>query len=130
MSFTDQDYLNAAAGGNFLEKHPNDCLRIIESRAKVRHTRNIDFSRISTESHSHSLSPSPNDSISRFEFEQMKANLEDHVKVTITNQVNDVKNMLQKIIPSTTQVKEIEQNNEPVFHDIFLEYQQTAALAN
>lgn len=66
MSFNDQDYCNAAAGGNFLDEEPNDCLRIIESRAKVRHTRNIVVSRVST--NATSISPSPNNSITRFEF--------------------------------------------------------------
>nr|GEW61926.1 reverse transcriptase domain-containing protein [Tanacetum cinerariifolium] len=31
----DQDSLNSAAGGNFLDKMPRDCLRIIESKSKV-----------------------------------------------------------------------------------------------
>ncbi|GKC73004.1 hypothetical protein Tco_1118887 [Tanacetum coccineum] len=34
------DSLNSAAGGNFLDKMPRDCLRIIESKAKVRNSRN------------------------------------------------------------------------------------------
>nr|GEW91047.1 reverse transcriptase domain-containing protein [Tanacetum cinerariifolium] len=37
---TDQDSLNSAAGGNFLDKMPWDCLRIIESNSKVRNSRN------------------------------------------------------------------------------------------
>ncbi|GKD01541.1 reverse transcriptase domain-containing protein [Tanacetum coccineum] len=32
--------LNSAAGGNFLDKMPRDCLRIIESKSKVRNSRN------------------------------------------------------------------------------------------
>ncbi|GJS97522.1 hypothetical protein Tco_0804490 [Tanacetum coccineum] len=32
--------LNSVAGGNFLDKMPRDCLRIIESEAKVRNSRN------------------------------------------------------------------------------------------
>ncbi|GJV54111.1 reverse transcriptase domain-containing protein [Tanacetum coccineum] len=32
--------LNSAAGGNFLDKMPCDCLRIIESKSKVRNSRN------------------------------------------------------------------------------------------
>ncbi|GJS93838.1 reverse transcriptase domain-containing protein, partial [Tanacetum coccineum] len=32
--------LNSAAGGNFLDKMPSDCLRIIESKSKVRNSRN------------------------------------------------------------------------------------------
>ncbi|GJR11824.1 reverse transcriptase domain-containing protein [Tanacetum coccineum] len=35
-----QDSLNSAAGGNFLDKMPRDCLRIIESKSKVRNSRN------------------------------------------------------------------------------------------
>nr|GEW58377.1 reverse transcriptase domain-containing protein [Tanacetum cinerariifolium] len=33
-----QDSLNSAAGGNFLDKMPVDCLKIIESKSKVRQT--------------------------------------------------------------------------------------------
>ncbi|GJS03123.1 hypothetical protein Tco_0319631 [Tanacetum coccineum] len=36
----DQDSLNSAAGGNFFDKMPRDCLRIIESKSKVRNSRN------------------------------------------------------------------------------------------
>ncbi|GJT79788.1 hypothetical protein Tco_1054130 [Tanacetum coccineum] len=32
--------LNSTAGGNFLDKMPRDCLRIIESKSKVRNSRN------------------------------------------------------------------------------------------
>ncbi|GKE13872.1 hypothetical protein Tco_1421449 [Tanacetum coccineum] len=32
--------LNSAAGGNFLDKMPHDCLRTIESKSKVRNSRN------------------------------------------------------------------------------------------
>ncbi|GJZ05203.1 hypothetical protein Tco_0538478 [Tanacetum coccineum] len=34
------DSLNSVAGGNFLDKMPRDCLRIIESKSKVRNSRN------------------------------------------------------------------------------------------
>nr|GFB59463.1 hypothetical protein [Tanacetum cinerariifolium] len=33
------DSLNSAAGGNFLDKMPSDCLKIIESKSKVRQSR-------------------------------------------------------------------------------------------
>ncbi|GKC72246.1 reverse transcriptase domain-containing protein [Tanacetum coccineum] len=35
-----EDSLNSAAGGNFLDKMPRECLRIIESKSKVRNSRN------------------------------------------------------------------------------------------
>ncbi|GKE61275.1 hypothetical protein Tco_1511642 [Tanacetum coccineum] len=34
------DSLNSATGGNFLDKMPRECLRIIESKSKVRNSRN------------------------------------------------------------------------------------------
>nr|GEZ92191.1 reverse transcriptase domain-containing protein [Tanacetum cinerariifolium] len=35
----DQDALDSAAGGNFLDKIPRECLSIIESKLKVRYSR-------------------------------------------------------------------------------------------
>nr|GEW35029.1 SKP1-like protein 1B [Tanacetum cinerariifolium] len=39
LNVNDQYSLNSAAGGNFLDKLPDDCLKIIESKSKVRQTR-------------------------------------------------------------------------------------------
>ncbi|GJW66408.1 reverse transcriptase domain-containing protein [Tanacetum coccineum] len=39
LNSSDQDSLNFAAGGNFLDKMPRDCLRIIESKSKVHNSR-------------------------------------------------------------------------------------------
>ncbi|GJU89991.1 reverse transcriptase domain-containing protein [Tanacetum coccineum] len=39
LNVNDQDSLNSAAGGNFLDKRPADCSSIIESKSKVRHSR-------------------------------------------------------------------------------------------
>nr|GEW62511.1 reverse transcriptase domain-containing protein [Tanacetum cinerariifolium] len=36
----DQDSLNSAAGGNFLDKMPRECLAIIESKSKARYSHN------------------------------------------------------------------------------------------
>ncbi|GKE45188.1 hypothetical protein Tco_1472472 [Tanacetum coccineum] len=38
LNVNDQDSLNSAAGGNFLDKMPRECLRIIESKSKVRNS--------------------------------------------------------------------------------------------
>nr|GEU57183.1 reverse transcriptase domain-containing protein [Tanacetum cinerariifolium] len=40
FSLEDQDSLNSIAGGNFLDKMPRECLAIIESKSKVRYSRN------------------------------------------------------------------------------------------
>ncbi|GKD95525.1 hypothetical protein Tco_1379422, partial [Tanacetum coccineum] len=39
LNSSDQDSLNSVAGGNILDKMPRDCLRIIESKSKVHHSR-------------------------------------------------------------------------------------------
>nr|GEY53206.1 hypothetical protein [Tanacetum cinerariifolium] len=39
LNVNDQDSLNSAAGGNFLDKMPSDCLKIIERKSKVRQSR-------------------------------------------------------------------------------------------
>ncbi|GJV48121.1 reverse transcriptase domain-containing protein [Tanacetum coccineum] len=41
LNANDQDSLNSAAGGNFLDKMPRECLRIIESKSKVRNSPGI-----------------------------------------------------------------------------------------
>ncbi|GKC71316.1 reverse transcriptase domain-containing protein, partial [Tanacetum coccineum] len=40
LNSNDQDSLNSVAIGNFLDKMPRECLRIIESKSKVRNSRN------------------------------------------------------------------------------------------
>nr|GEV77764.1 hypothetical protein [Tanacetum cinerariifolium] len=40
LNSKDQDSLNSAAGGNFLDKMPLECLGIIEIKSKVRYSRN------------------------------------------------------------------------------------------
>ncbi|GKE50014.1 hypothetical protein Tco_1481272 [Tanacetum coccineum] len=40
LNANDQDSLNSAAGGNFLDKMPRECLKIIESKSKVCNSRN------------------------------------------------------------------------------------------
>nr|GEW23508.1 reverse transcriptase domain-containing protein [Tanacetum cinerariifolium] len=39
LNLNDQDSLNSAAGGNFLDRMPRECLKIIESKSKVRQSR-------------------------------------------------------------------------------------------
>nr|GEV81509.1 reverse transcriptase domain-containing protein [Tanacetum cinerariifolium] len=39
LNVNDKDSLNSAAGGNFLDKMPRECLKIIESKSKVRQSR-------------------------------------------------------------------------------------------
>ncbi|GJW85395.1 hypothetical protein Tco_0158540 [Tanacetum coccineum] len=58
LNSNDQDSLNSAAGGNFLDKMPRDCLAIIESKSKVRHSRSKAIvSKVSTSSSTPGVSP-------------------------------------------------------------------------
>nr|GFC57726.1 reverse transcriptase domain-containing protein [Tanacetum cinerariifolium] len=57
LNVNDQDSLNSAAGGNFLDKMPRECLRIIESKSKVRQSRaNEVVTKVSTSSSTPSIS--------------------------------------------------------------------------
>ncbi|GKC40899.1 hypothetical protein Tco_1053283 [Tanacetum coccineum] len=50
--------LNSATGGNFLDKMPRDCLRIIESKSKVRNSRSkVIDAKVSTSSSTPGISP-------------------------------------------------------------------------
>nr|GEW13575.1 reverse transcriptase domain-containing protein [Tanacetum cinerariifolium] len=54
----DQDSLNSAAGGNFLDKMPCDCLSIIESKSKVHYSRDKPVvARVSTTVSTSGVSP-------------------------------------------------------------------------
>ncbi|GKA72152.1 reverse transcriptase domain-containing protein, partial [Tanacetum coccineum] len=58
LNSNDQDSLNSAAGGNFLDKMPRDCLRIIESKSKVRNSRNKPVvSKVSSSTSTPGISP-------------------------------------------------------------------------
>ncbi|GJW52495.1 hypothetical protein Tco_0093846 [Tanacetum coccineum] len=58
LNSNDQDSLNSAAGGNFLDKMPRDCLRIIESKSKVRNSHNKPVvAKVSSSSSTPGISP-------------------------------------------------------------------------
>ncbi|GKA72796.1 reverse transcriptase domain-containing protein [Tanacetum coccineum] len=58
LNANDQDSLNSAAGENFLDKMPRECLRIIESKSKVRNSRNKTvIAKVSSNSSTPGISP-------------------------------------------------------------------------
>ncbi|GKE99394.1 hypothetical protein Tco_0022745 [Tanacetum coccineum] len=58
LNSNDQDSLNSATGGNFLDKMPRDCLAIIESKSKVGYSRNKAIvAKVSTSSSTSGVSP-------------------------------------------------------------------------
>ncbi|GJV23913.1 reverse transcriptase domain-containing protein [Tanacetum coccineum] len=90
LNSNDQDSLNSGAGGNFLDKMPRDCLRIIKSKSKVRNSRNKSVvSKVSSSSSTPGISPDV-------------AELKDMVKALLL----DKKNQSQTPAP----VKEVEES--------------------
>nr|GEU81511.1 reverse transcriptase domain-containing protein [Tanacetum cinerariifolium] len=58
LNSKDQDSLNSAAGGNFMDKMPRECLGIIESKSKVRYSCNKPVvAKVSTTASTSEISP-------------------------------------------------------------------------
>nr|GEY48196.1 hypothetical protein [Tanacetum cinerariifolium] len=58
LNSKDQDSLNSTANGNFLDKMPRECLAIIESKSKVRYSRNKPVvAKVSTNTSTSGISP-------------------------------------------------------------------------
>ncbi|GKD25847.1 reverse transcriptase domain-containing protein, partial [Tanacetum coccineum] len=126
LNSNDQDSLNSIAGGNFLDKMPRDCLKIIESESKVHNSRNKPVvAKVSSSSYTPGISPDV-------------AELKDMVKALLL----DKKNQTQALAP----VKAVEEScvtcggahsfrNCPatdgnVYRDNIQEYVSQAAAAN
>nr|GEY47914.1 hypothetical protein [Tanacetum cinerariifolium] len=98
----DQDALDSAAGGNFLDKIPRDDLSISESKSKVRYSRSrVTNSRVSTNAPLPSSSPS-----NSFELQQIAASLEDKLDIRMSRfekSLNDMRAFLTSLVPIKAQ---------------------------
>ncbi|GJR61668.1 reverse transcriptase domain-containing protein [Tanacetum coccineum] len=84
LNSNDQDALDSAAGGNFLDKMPQEGLAIIESKSKVRYSRSrANDSRVSTDAPLSNSSPSNNS----FDMQQIAASLEDKMTIKMKPQI-------------------------------------------
>nr|GEX49374.1 hypothetical protein [Tanacetum cinerariifolium] len=94
----DQDALDSAAGGNFLDKIPRDGLAIIESKSKVRYSRSrVTDSRVRTNAHLPSSPPS-----NSFDLQQIVASLEDKLDIRMSRfekSLNDMKAFVTSLAP-------------------------------
>ncbi|GJR56345.1 hypothetical protein Tco_1406866 [Tanacetum coccineum] len=139
LNSNDQDALDSAAGGNFLDKMPQEGLAIIESKSKVRYSRSrANDPRVSTDA------PLSNNS---FEMQQIAASLEDKMTIKMNKMMNEMKAL---VVTTPAPVKAVEErcttcgNNHsfnvcpmtrgsyeyPVYHDNFQQFQQTASVGN
>nr|GEW60155.1 hypothetical protein [Tanacetum cinerariifolium] len=100
----DQDALDSAAGGNFLDKFQHECLSIIESKSKVRYSRSrVTDSRENTNAPLFSSLPS-----NSFDLQQIAASLEDKLEIRMNRFEKSLKDMKDSFVTSTTQIKAVE----------------------
>nr|GFA60686.1 reverse transcriptase domain-containing protein [Tanacetum cinerariifolium] len=126
------DSLNSAAGGNFLDKMPSDCLKIIESKSKVRQSR---AKAVVAKVNSSSSTPAISSNV---------AELKDIVRALLLDKKNQ--SSAPAPSPTPTPVKAVESNcvtcggthsyqncpaaNGNVYQDNIQEYVSQAATAN
>ncbi|GJS29433.1 reverse transcriptase domain-containing protein [Tanacetum coccineum] len=88
LNSNDQDALDSAAGGNFLDKMPQEGLAIIESKSRVHYSRSrANDSRLSTDAPLSTSSPSNNS----FDMQQIAASLEDKMTIKMNQMLSQMK---------------------------------------
>nr|GFB05802.1 hypothetical protein [Tanacetum cinerariifolium] len=141
----DQDALDSAAGGNFLDKIPRECLSIIERKLKVRYSR----SRV-TDVRANTNAPLSSSSHSNsFDLQQIAAALEDKLDIRMNRFEKSLNEMKNSFITPTALLKAVTKicvtcgsnhsynqcpltrggNDFLVFHDNIQQF-QTAAVGN
>nr|GEZ16007.1 reverse transcriptase domain-containing protein [Tanacetum cinerariifolium] len=94
LNINDQDSLNSAAGGNFLDKMPRECLKIIKSKSKVRQSRaKAVVSTVSTSSSTPAISSEVSE-------------LKDMVRVLLLDKKNQSSDLAQSSTPAPVKVIE------------------------
>nr|GEX57396.1 hypothetical protein [Tanacetum cinerariifolium] len=103
LNLNDQDALDSAAGGNFLDKIPRECLSIIESKSKVKYSR----SRV-TDVRANANSPLPSSSHSNsFDLQQIAASLEDKLDIRMNQFEKSLNEMKNSFITPTAPLKAV-----------------------
>nr|GEZ91138.1 reverse transcriptase domain-containing protein [Tanacetum cinerariifolium] len=140
----DQDALDSATGGSFLDKIPRDGLAIIESKSKVRYSRSrVTNSRVSTNAPLPSSSPS-----NSFDLQQIAASLVDKLDIRMSRFEKSL-NVMKAFVTHPAPIKAVEEifvtcgsnhsynhcpltrggNEFPIFHDNIQQF-QTATVGN
>nr|GEZ81290.1 reverse transcriptase domain-containing protein [Tanacetum cinerariifolium] len=104
----DQDSLDSAAGGNFLDKIPRECLSIIESKSKVRYSRSrVTDTRVSTNAPLPSFSPSHS-----FDLQQIATSLEDKLDIRMNRFEKSLNDMKASFVTLAVPIKAVEENQQ------------------
>nr|GEX81380.1 hypothetical protein [Tanacetum cinerariifolium] len=106
LNQNDHDALDSAAGGNFLDKIPHECLSIIESKSKVRNSRSRV---IDVRENANAPLPSSSHSIS-FDLQQTDASLEDKLEIRMNRFEKSLNEMKNSFITPTAPLKAVVEN--------------------
>ncbi|GJS90506.1 hypothetical protein Tco_0773142, partial [Tanacetum coccineum] len=118
LNSNDQDALDSAAGGNFLDKMPQEGLAIIESKSKVRVSQKCaSDSRVSTDAPLSTSSPSNNS----FDMQQIAASLEDKMTIKMKQMMNEMKAL---VVTTPAPVKAVEEKQDD-FQKMMLSFMQS-----
>nr|GEV49623.1 reverse transcriptase domain-containing protein [Tanacetum cinerariifolium] len=110
LRFFNKDALDSAAGGNFLDKIPHECLSIIESKSKVRYSR----SRV-TDVRTNANANLSNSQSNSFDLQQIAAVLEDKLDIRMNWFEKSLIAMKNSLITPTAPLKAVTKNlyNKP-----------------
>nr|GEV45161.1 reverse transcriptase domain-containing protein [Tanacetum cinerariifolium] len=105
LNSNDQDALDSAAGGNFLDKIPRECLSIIESKSKVRYSRSrVTDLRANKNAPLSSSLPS-----NSFDLQQIAASLKDKLDIRMNRFEKSLKDIKVSFVTPTAPIKAIEE---------------------
>nr|GEW68987.1 DNA-directed DNA polymerase [Tanacetum cinerariifolium] len=100
-----QDALDSAAGGNFLDKIPRECLSIIESKSKVRYSRSrVTDTRVSTNAPLSSSLP-----FHSFDLQQIVASLKYKLVIQMSRFEKSLNDMKASFVTPTAPIKAVEE---------------------
>nr|GEZ95008.1 reverse transcriptase domain-containing protein [Tanacetum cinerariifolium] len=137
-----EDALDSAAGGNFFDKIPRECLSIIESKSKIRYSRSR-VTDVRANANALLLSSSHSNS---FDLQQIAASLEDKLDIRMNRFEKSLNEMKNSFITPTASLKAVTEvcvtcgsnhsynqcpltrggNDFPVFHDNIQQFQTTS----
>nr|GEX06252.1 reverse transcriptase domain-containing protein [Tanacetum cinerariifolium] len=111
LNLNDQDALDSAGGGNFLDKIPRECLSIIESKSKVRYSRSrVTDVRANTNAPLSSSSP-----LNSFDLQQIAASLEDKLDIRMNRFKKSLNDMKNSFVTPTAPLRAVKEDFQKKF---------------
>nr|GFA26044.1 hypothetical protein [Tanacetum cinerariifolium] len=107
----DQDALDSAAGGNFLDKIPRECFSIIESKSKVRYSR----SRTTDMRENINAPLSSSSPLNSFDLQQIAASLKDKLEIRMNRFEKSLNDMKNSFVTPTAPLKAFEEDFQKKF---------------